>query len=181
MKKTFAIILFSFLCSIVNAQSLQLKTDSLVLAMKEVSTAEGCHMHRNTVKAAAAYLLYTPYEEEDIVRQACQSLVVEWATYTDELDLMIAPRMHKGLLDDGLKPGLLLAVYIAAADLYAITNNTKESTFEAYSFAMNETLHFYESNSQVIGNSKYWDKLLKKSEADRQKEFSRLYKIDNPK
>jgi len=181
MKKIFAFILFSFLCSIVNAQSLQLKTDSLVLAIKEVSTAEGCQMHRNTVKAAAAYLLYTPYDEEDVVRQACQSLVVEWATNTDELDLMIAPHMHEGLLDDGLKPGLLLAVYIAAADLYAITNNTKESTFEAYLFAMNETLHFYESNSQIIGNSKYWNKLLKKSEADRKKEFSRLYQIDNPK
>ncbi len=181
MKKIFSIILFCCSFSIINAQTLQLKTDSLVLAIQEVSSSEGCLVHKNTVKAAAAYYLYTPYSEDDVVRQASQKLVVEWATNTDELNLQLAPHMHEGLLDKEVKQGTLLAAYIAAADLYAITNNVKETTLEAYLYALNETLHFYESNNQFIGESKYWNKLLKKSEADRQKELIRLFKLDNRK
>jgi len=181
MKRFVSVFLFCSILYITYAQSLQLKTDSLVLAIQEVSSAEGCLAHKNTVKAAAAYILYTPYAEEDVVRQACQTLVVEWATNTDDLNLQIAPHMHEGVLDKQVKQGSLLAAYIAAADLYAITNNVRETTLEAYMYAMNETLHFYESNSQFIGESKYWNKLLKKSEADRQKELIRLYKQDNRK
>ena len=180
MKKNISVLLLSGIVSIIQAQNLQLKTDSLVLALDEVSSVEGCHRHLSTVKAAAAYYLYTPYKEEDVVCKACQTLVVQWATSTDELNLQIAPHMHEGLLDKKVQQGTLLAAYIAASDLYAISNNVKETTFEAYTYAMEETLHFYSVNKESIGKSKYWDKLQKMPETERKAELLKLYKKDNP-
>jgi len=178
MKKIISILFFSCMVCVVPAQTVQLKTDSLVLALDEVSSVEGCRQHTNTVKAAAAYYLYTPYSEKDIVRQPCAQLVTQWAINTDELSLSISPHMHEGLIVKDVKKGELLVAYLAAACFYAINNGEKETTLDAYIYAMEETLHYYQRNRSIIGKSKYWEKLLKKTDEQRRAELTELYKKD---
>ena len=179
MKKIVSLVFFCTIFGAVSAQTVQLNRDSLGLALKEVSTVEGCRMHANTVKAAAAYCLYTPFSDDDVVRRGCEALVIQWTTNTDEIDLQISSHMHNGLLDKKVKQGVLLVTYIAAADLYAITTGLKETTAEAYFYAMEETLQFYRVNKKVIGKSKYMERLLKMSEAERTAEYQNLFDQDH--
>lgn len=178
MKKI--IVLFVGFASVLHAQTLQLQTDSLALALEGVSSVAGCSQHANTVKSAAAYYLYSPYSETDVVRGACQQVVMLWATNTADLHLSISPNMHQGLVDKKVKQGELLTAYIAAAVYYAINEGVKETTLEAYVFAMEETLLYYSKNKQNIGKSSYWEKLLKMKEEKRLAEFTKLYNEDNP-
>ncbi|MBO4689356.1 MAG: hypothetical protein J5621_00625 [Paludibacteraceae bacterium] len=175
-KKSFLVFLFNCIIGVSFAQTLQLKTDSLALAISEVSTLEGCRAHRNTVNAAAAYCLYTPYLESDIVHQACRKVIVEWAENTDELNLFLSPNMHKGLVG---KEAKLMLAYFAAADMYAINSGIKETTLDAYSYAMEETLQYYVRNKKDFGKSKYWEKLHKLTKEERIARYTDLYTMDH--
>ncbi len=179
MKKSFFVLLFNFLIGVSFAQTLQLKTDSLALAINEVGTIEGCRAHRNTVNAAAAYCLYTPYLKSDIVHQACRKLIMEWAISTDELSLSISMNMHKGLIGKDGKDGKLMLAYFAAANMYAINNGISETTLDAYSYAMEETLQFYERNKKEFGKCKYWEKLHKLTKEERIARYTDLYTMDH--
>ena len=180
MKKILSVFLLSCVMCVSFAQTLTLRVDSLTKALKETETVEGCRIHKNTVKAAAYNFLKAPYSKKDnIVRLSCLQLLLKWSENTDELTIGLSENMHEGLLAKGIKDHELLSVYIAAVDYYAINTGIREVTLDAYIYAMEESLYFYEKYTKFIGKSKYWEKLLKLSADERIARYAELYKKDN--
>ena len=129
-------------------------TDELNIPnIDEVSTADGCRLHREDALRLAKWYLDQPATTKDLTHLNVLQFLMKWMENTDEFTFSITENAAVGHIE-------LFAAFMAATTEHAIEFNVSKTDEAMYCEVMLQVIDYYKRNKDVLGTVKSMEKYL---------------------
>lgn len=137
---------------------------------QEVQNAEQAHNSLEDALMCSRFLL-NHYMNSEKWAEASK-YIVNWLTVSPDVNLFVSEAEAEWLNDKN--GAAYLSAYMAGWIEYAIQENEKEQSYDAYSSAIVDMLNFYTSNKHLTGDVEAFEKYIQAYNKDEDKFFEML-------